>query len=84
MTEPPTDYADVFVKLGEAGVLPGAFANELVGMARFRNILVHMYLELDLGKVYSYLQENLEDFEGFARYATEFIERYSNSESSEE
>ena len=82
MTEPPTDYGDVFVKLGEAGVLSSDFADKLVGMARFRNILVHVYLELDLEKLHTFLQEDLDDFEEFARCVTEFIERYTTSESS--
>jgi len=71
----PADYADIFVKLGEAGVVPPAFANRLVDMARFRNVLVHLYLEVDTRKVYQYIQNNLGDFEEFARYVAIFLKK---------
>jgi len=32
-------------------------------MAKFRNVLVHLYLEVDLQRVYRYLQENLDDLD---------------------
>jgi len=34
-------------------------------MARFRNILVHRYWEVNEKKVYQYAKENLVDFEKF-------------------
>ncbi len=77
----PADYADVFVRLGEVGVLPSAFAAKLVSMAKFRNVLVHLYLDVDLDKVYTYLQKNLDDLEEFARHVVRFIERQASSPS---
>lgn len=44
-------------------------------MAKFRNVLVHLYLEVDLRRVYRYLQESLEDFEQFACYVSEWLQR---------
>ena len=75
----PADYADVFIQLGEVGVLPKAFAARLVNMAKFRNVLVHLYLDVDLDKVYAYLQNNLDDLEEFARHVVKFIERQASS-----
>lgn len=74
----PDEYKDIFPKLAEIGVLPPDFAQKLVGMAKFRNVLVHLYLEVDLQKVYRYLQENLEDFETFARYVSEWLQAHTN------
>src|SRR5680860_391228 len=37
----PTDYADSFVVLGEAGLLDPALVDDLKDMAKFRNVLVH-------------------------------------------
>ena len=34
--------------LAEAGVIPSDLARRLVVMAKFRNVLVHLYLEVDL------------------------------------
>ncbi len=76
MTEPPEDYAGVFLSLAEVGVLPAEFAGKLAEMARFRNILVHLYLEIDSKKVYRYLQEDLNDFDEFATYIARFIDEY--------
>ena len=70
----PGAYKDIFPKLAEIGVLPPEFAQRLVGMAKFRNVLVHLYLEVDLQRVYRYLQENLDDFETFARYVGEWLQ----------
>jgi len=77
--EPPSDYADVFVKLAEVGVIPARFAHKLAAMARFRNILVHLYLEVDVARVYDYLQHNLGDFERYARYVTTFLDRHEQA-----
>lgn len=69
----PQGYADIFPALAEAGVLPKDFADELVGMAKFRNVLVHMYLQVDLGLMYGYLQNKIGDFERFVVYVGEFL-----------
>jgi len=77
MVEAPSSYADVFTKLGKVGAVPTDFAERLADMARFRNILVHLYLEVDPEKVYYIVQHNLEDFERFAQYVTDFVARHT-------
>lgn len=77
----PRGYKDIFPELAEIGVLPPDFAQKLIGMAKFRNVLVHLYLEVDLKRVYRYLQENLGDFENFARYVSEWLDAYADEES---
>ncbi|MGI6606910.1 MAG: type VII toxin-antitoxin system HepT family RNase toxin [Peptococcia bacterium] len=61
----PENYADVFVKLGELGIISQEFALELVKMARFRNRLVHAYWEVDAGILYEILQDDLQDLVKF-------------------
>jgi uncharacterized protein YutE (UPF0331/DUF86 family) len=73
--EIPLEYSSIFPKLADVGVIPADFAARLVGMAKFRNVLVHLYLEVDLNRVYHYLQHNLDDFELFARYIGEYLSR---------
>lgn len=73
--EIPAEYSSLFPKLAEVGVIPADFAQRLVGMAKFRNVLVHLYLEVDLHRVYHYLQHNLGDFELFARYIGDYLSR---------
>lgn len=69
----PEEYHDIALILGENGVIPSEFAEEFVKMIRFRNILVHDYVGLDVSKVYAFLQGRLGDFERFIEYITEFL-----------
>lgn len=47
----PTEYAEVFASLGEAGYLPADLVPALMDMARFRNLLVHEYVRVDDARV---------------------------------
>ena len=68
----PMTYAESIDSLVEAGVLPHDFGERFRGVAGFRNVIVHGYLDLDLDHVATFLNENLQDFEVFA----ESIERW--------
>ena len=68
-----SDYTDVIVRLGAAGILPKQFSEKIKPMAGFRNILVHEYTEIDLREVYRVLQENLSDFEIFGKYIEAYL-----------
>ncbi len=61
--------------IGKHQVIPVDFANRFSKAAGFRNILVHMYEEVDAGKLHDYLQNNLEDFNEFARYVASYLEK---------
>jgi uncharacterized protein YutE (UPF0331/DUF86 family) len=61
----PEEYAACFGMLQEAGILPGELAGRLQRMARFRNLLVHMYWKIDYGQVYDVIHRNLDDLRGF-------------------
>jgi uncharacterized protein YutE (UPF0331/DUF86 family) len=63
----PTAYAECFAILGEAGILPDDLARRLQQMARFRNMLVHVYWDVDYERVYTILRENLDDLRAFVR-----------------
>lgn len=71
----PERFQDIFIILGEHGIIPPSFAKNIAKMAGFRNILVHAYLDLDLDIVYNILQMIVEDLEHFAKYIVEFIEK---------
>jgi uncharacterized protein YutE (UPF0331/DUF86 family) len=63
----PVDYADAFRSLVEAGVLERSLGERLEAMSRFRNLLVHVYAEVDDRRVHGYLRADLADLEEFAR-----------------
>jgi uncharacterized protein YutE (UPF0331/DUF86 family) len=62
----PSDYAQVFSNLADAGHLDDELAQRLANAARLRNILVHLYLDIDDREVFGALQ-NLDDLREFAR-----------------
>lgn len=63
----PDDYKGIFSVLNEEGILKEDLANNLIEMAKFRNLLVHMYEDVDSRKLYSILKNNLDDFKRFIK-----------------
>ena len=59
----PLDYADAFVVLGEAGIVPQEFVPTLQQMARIRNRLVHLYWSVDDETLYHILTTEQGDFD---------------------
>lgn len=70
----PESYADIIVILGEEGVIPREFAKEFTSAAKFRNVLVHDYVNINRRIVYQYLQERLADFRKFMGYIGQFLD----------
>lgn len=62
----PEDYAACFGVLLDGGLLAADLVARLQRMARFRNLLVHIYWKLDYGQVYDIIQQNLGDLRQFA------------------
>lgn len=63
----PIDYADVFRSLREAKVLDDQLTGRLEAMARFRNLLVHVYVDIDDRRVHGFLKTDIEDLRHLAR-----------------
>jgi len=63
----PRDYGDGFVVLGEIGVIPSELVERLRRMAKFRNLLVHLYWKTDDAKVYRLIREDLGDIRAFLK-----------------
>ena len=61
----PQDYADCFAVLLEMGVIEEELAKNLQQMTRFRNLLVHVYGQVDNRLVYQVIQEGLDDLDTF-------------------
>lgn len=70
----PNDYADCFAILGELGVFTDEFVEKLKRMAKFRNLLVHLYWQVDNRKVFSILREEIFDIKKYLQRIEEFIE----------
>ena len=62
----PESYADCFAVLGDAGLVAPDLAERLQRMAKFRNLLVHVYWNVDHRQVHKAMQEDLGDLRAFA------------------
>ena len=71
----PERHQDVVDILVGAGVLSPELGARLAGIAGFRNILVHEYLQIDRNLVYQKLQEGVADFEDFAAEIVRFLQQ---------
>jgi len=72
---PPSDYAEVFKILGEKGVIQSDLAQRLADAAKQRNLIVHLYMEIDDRSVFASLA-HLDDLREFAAG----LERLADSE----
>jgi uncharacterized protein YutE (UPF0331/DUF86 family) len=50
------------------------FAQKFQEAAKLRNILVHMYTEIDKAVMSDVLENNLDDFEEYARYIAIYLQ----------
>ncbi len=55
----PEESRDVFQFLIKAGYLDQNFGQAMMDMVGFRNRLVHLYWDVDVEKLYQYLQEDV-------------------------
>jgi uncharacterized protein YutE (UPF0331/DUF86 family) len=62
----PEGYAECFANLADAGIIPPDLSENLQKMARFRNLLVHMYWKVDYATLYELIQHNLNDLRHFS------------------
>ena len=65
LNQVPEDYADCFIGLGRAGLIPQDLASRLASMAKFRNRLVHLYWDIDYQQVHEIICNDLGDLESF-------------------
>lgn len=70
----PEDYADCMAILGELGVLEDDLVVRMGKMARFRNLLVHLYWKVDDGEVFRVIRENLKDFDRYLQAVGRYLQ----------
>ena len=69
----PADYEDVLDRLAQQRVVSPDLRERLRGLGGFRNVLVHAYLEIDEGRVYESLKNELSTFDAFAGEIEDFL-----------
>lgn len=66
----PETNREAFEILAKEGALDDELASLMTGWAGLRNILVHLYLEVDHERLYEILEQDLDQLEAFARQLT--------------
>jgi uncharacterized protein YutE (UPF0331/DUF86 family) len=69
----PPDQKAVLIELGHHGIISTAFSEKIMGMAGFRNLLVHHYGGLDSEKVFAVLTSDLDDFRLFSEFVYTYL-----------
>jgi uncharacterized protein YutE (UPF0331/DUF86 family) len=69
----PEQYAACFDTLRVAGIVSDDLAGRLKAMARFRNLLVHMYKRVEPAAVHDILRNSLPDLRAFAAAVVRLI-----------
>lgn len=71
----PTGYVECFAALQRHGVIDEVLAVRLQAMARFRNLLVHRYWQVDDTLVLQSAREDVSDLEDFLRQVGEYLQQ---------
>lgn len=71
----PEDNQDIFIVLCDSKIISEKLTEKLVGIANFRNILVHDYEKIDREIIYQKLQKNLDDFKDFKKEILIYLEK---------
>ncbi|MDL1959206.1 MAG: DUF86 domain-containing protein [Deltaproteobacteria bacterium] len=66
LSKVPEDYAGCFSMLGESEIISRDLSERLQKMARFRNLLVHMYWKIDYEAVYDIIGDSVNDLRDFS------------------
>lgn len=69
----PSSYAEAFVYLQREKILDSALGDDLRAMARFRNLVVHAYADVDMTRVYEILTTRVKDFSRYLVAIEEYL-----------
>ena len=74
----PTSNAEIVEILVDGGLVSSEKLDSYIGMARFRNRIVHLYNDIDLSLLYRILQDEFEDIKSFYKEFLEVIKTHSD------
>lgn len=75
----PETYEDIIHQLGETKIISEELLAKSKGMARFRNLLIHLYEVVEPESVYENLQKAPDIFREFAVAFSDFLEKTEES-----
>jgi uncharacterized protein YutE (UPF0331/DUF86 family) len=69
------EYSEMFEVLAENKIIENRLKKNLMEMARFRNLLVHRYSQIDNKKIFEIIRSNLSDIKAFVIAVEKLMER---------
>lgn len=75
LERPSHQTGEAFMSLAKEGIITKEFAQTMVKITGYRNVLVHGYLEVDRHQTYFNIQNNLPDLSEFAKQIELFLEK---------
>ena len=76
----PQENRDVYQFLIDAGYFDQTFGETMMAMVGFRNRLVHLYWDVDVEKLYQYLQEDVSLFNQFRDFTLQILTAEEDSD----
>ncbi|NIQ07680.1 MAG: DUF86 domain-containing protein [Candidatus Korarchaeota archaeon] len=67
-------YTEMFLILSQNEIISHELAKKLAEMAKFRNLLVHRYADIDTKRLYNILQRELTDIQAFMREISRYLD----------
>lgn len=71
---PPVDYYESFIKMGEFKILPIDLTKKLASSTGLRNKLVHEYEKIDDNLLYLEAKKNLKNYLEYVKLINEYLE----------
>jgi len=71
----PATYGETFDLIAMCGPIPEDLASDLSDLAGFRNVLVHIYWDIDLDEIYKILQNDLKTLRAFRIKVKELLSK---------
>ena len=76
----PETYSEIFENLSDLDIIDKKRKDDLIALVKFRNLLGHLYMEIDNEKVYDIIQRELDILTSFKRdIFTKFKNELKNS-----
>ncbi|MFQ5857328.1 MAG: HepT-like ribonuclease domain-containing protein [Anaerolineae bacterium] len=69
----PETYKDIARLLRDEGIVAQPLGDRLIALAGLRNVLVHLYWDIDYGRLYQIATTQVPDFDEYARALLEFV-----------
>lgn len=79
-TEDVKSYKDTFLRLGDLGIYPSVFSEEIAKSAGMRNLLVHDYDNINPRIIYDSVRDALEQYSKYCQYILTFIDGQKQSQ----